>query len=68
MIHKFSQDEDLKAYLLTTNNRILVEASPPDGIWGIGLAQNDERAMHPPQWKGRNLLGFGLMEVRKELK
>ena len=67
-IHKFSQDEAMKDYLLTTNNRILVEASPLDLIWGIGFAQDNEQAIHPPQWRGLNLLGFALMEVRKELK
>jgi len=67
-IHKFSQNEKLKAFLLSTTNKIIVEASPYDGIWGIGLLQNDERVLHPPQWCGRNLLGFVLMEVRDELK
>ena len=67
-IHKFSQNEDLKTYLLNTHDRIIVEASPRDRIWGIGLSQKNDKAMHPPQWRGRNLLGFVLMEVREELK
>ncbi len=66
--HKFSQDENLKHFLLQTQNQILVEASPVDFIWGIGLAGNDINAKNPEKWKGLNLLGFALMEVRDELK
>ncbi len=49
---KFSQHADLKAFLLQTGNRILVEASPVDSIWGIGLAQDDPHAENPLQWQG----------------
>jgi ribA/ribD-fused uncharacterized protein len=65
--HKFSQDERLKTFLLQTNDRILVEASPYDVIWGIGLTAQDENAQKPANWKGLNLLGFVLMEVRDKL-
>ena len=64
---KFSQNAELKKYLLDTGNRVLVEASPVDKIWGIGLAADDKNAEKPLQWKGLNLLGFALMEVRKQL-
>lgn len=67
-LHKFQQDLDLKEYLLSTNSRVLVEASPVDPIWGIGLAADNEAALHPIRWKGQNLLGFALMEVRDILK
>lgn len=66
-LHKFQQNPDLGAYLVTTENRILVEASPVDYIWGIGLAQDHEDASQPDRWKGLNLLGFALMEVRNLL-
>lgn len=62
--HKFQQYPDLKEYLLRTNNRVLVEASPVDSIWGIGLAQDTKNIENPHTWKGENLLGFALMEVR----
>jgi len=64
---KFSQNPTLKAFLLGTGSRILVEASPVDKIWGIGLAQDNPAAENPKQWKGLNLLGFALMEVRQQL-
>ena len=66
--HKFTQHEPLKTFLLHTGNRVLVEASPSDTIWGIGLSQNDSDAANPFKWKGSNLLGFALMEVRDFIK
>ena len=65
--HKFSQDENLKAYLMNTANRVLVEASPYDTIWGIGLTKDAKQVEDPNTWKGENLLGFALMEVRDAL-
>ena len=66
--HKFSQNNLIKEYLVNTGNKILAEASPTDFIWGIGLAQDNEDATNPDSWKGTNLLGFALMEVRDLLK
>lgn len=63
--HKFGQDPELGGFLLGTGNRVLVEASPLDRIWGIGLAADDERVERPQQWRGLNLLGFALMEARE---
>lgn len=65
--HKFSQNEALLNYLLQTGNSVLVEASPVDNIWGIGMAKNEASIENPATWKGENLLGFALMEVRDEL-
>lgn len=65
---KFSQNEELKEFLLSTGDRILVEASPFDRVWGIGLGQSDNRKYRPEQWRGENLLGFALMEVRDMLR
>ncbi|MFE9423440.1 NADAR family protein [Kitasatospora sp. NPDC006697] len=64
---KFGQDPALRAYLLSTGNRVLVEASPVDRVWGIGLAADDERAADPARWRGLNLLGFALMAARERL-
>ena len=64
---KFGQHAALREFLLGTGERVLVEASPRDRIWGIGLAKDDPRAGDPRQWHGLNLLGFALMEVRSRL-
>lgn len=61
---KFSQNEELKAFLINTGDRVLVEASPHDRIWGIGMEQSHADAENPAKWRGLNLLGFALMEVR----
>ena len=66
-VGKFDQNEALKEFLLNTGERILVEASPNDRIWGIGLGQNNPDAENPYKWRGLNLLGFALMEVRSIL-
>jgi ribA/ribD-fused uncharacterized protein len=65
---KFSQHDALKTYLLSTQERILVEASPRDRIWGIGMAADDPHIENPNAWNGLNLLGFALMEVRSRLQ
>ncbi|GAA3779274.1 NADAR family protein [Streptomyces phyllanthi] len=66
-VHKFAAHADLQGFLLGTGNRVLVEASPVDRVWGIGLAADDERAGDPERWRGPNLLGFALMEARERL-
>ena len=66
--HKFSQNSDLKTFLLNTNDRVIVEASPVDPIWGIGMAGDHKDVLNPEKWKGLNLLGFALMQVRDELR
>jgi ribA/ribD-fused uncharacterized protein len=67
-VHKFAAHPDLRHFLLNTGDRVLVEASPVDRIWGIGLAADDERAGDPERWLGPNLLGFALMEARERLR
>ncbi len=67
-LHKFGQHQDLAKFLRATNDRVLVEASPVDTIWGIGLAADSPYADKPTQWLGPNLLGFALMEVRDQLR
>jgi ribA/ribD-fused uncharacterized protein len=64
---KFGQHPDLREYLRSTGDKVLVEASPEDRVWGIGLAATDARAADPRTWRGQNLLGFALMEVRRRL-
>lgn len=68
VLEKFSQNEDIKAVLLATGDLEIVEASPYDRIWGIGLAADDANATVPSKWKGQNLLGLILKDVREFLK
>ena len=65
---KFTQNEELRKFLLETEDAILVEASPFDAVWGIHMSQNDKDASNPLKWQGSNLLGFALMEVRDEIR
>ncbi|MFD8812006.1 NADAR family protein [Streptomyces sp. NPDC059627] len=66
-VHKFTADAALRDFLLATGDRVLVEASPVDRVWGIGLAATDTAAQDPSRWRGLNLLGFALMEARERL-
>lgn len=65
--HKFGRHPVLREFLLSTGDRVLVEASPLDRVWGIGLAADDPRAEDPARWRGLNLLGFALGDVRDVL-
>ena len=64
---KFRQNPDLAAFLCGTGRKVLVEASPRDRIWGIGMAATHPDATRPSLWRGTNLLGFALMNVRDYL-
>ncbi|RYD94393.1 MAG: NADAR family protein, partial [Sphingobacteriales bacterium] len=66
--HKFGQSPEARAYLLETGDKIIVEASPVDAIWGSGHAQDSPEAKDPRKWRGQNLLGFALMEARDRLR
>lgn len=71
---KFSQNELLKKKLLDTDSSVLVEASPYDAVWGVKLATKDKQNKplnewrNVYKWRGQNLLGFCLMEVRDIIK
>ena len=72
---KFSCNEDLKEKLLNTGNKVLIETSPFDSVYGIGLdyygcSLNKQQfdLFNVEDWQGSNLLGFALMQVRDELK
>lgn len=65
-MHKFKVNTELRIALKATDPCILVEASPVDCIWGVGLREGDPRITNPLNWRGQNLLGFALMEVRKQ--
>lgn len=67
-VAKFGQHDDLRKFLLSTGDRVLVEAAPRDTIWGIGMGASNPVAKDPSKWRGRNLLGFALMEARAKLR
>jgi ribA/ribD-fused uncharacterized protein len=66
-VAKFGQHPDLRRFLPATKDRVLVEASPLDCVWGIGLTADDPRAEDPARWRGLNLLGFALARARSIL-
>lgn len=65
---KFRQNKDIRDLLFATGEKELVEASKWDCIWGIGLHKYDPDCRNKEKWRGRNLLGIALMEVREKLK
>ena len=65
---KFRQNEREGVFLRNTGDQVLVEASPRDRIWGIGMSKNHPNATQPSKWRGKNLLGFALMEARAQLR
>ncbi|MYR46323.1 NADAR family protein [Streptomyces sp. SID5910] len=67
-VHKFAADPALRTFLLNTGDRVLVEASPLDRVWGIGLSPDAEATTNPEHWRGQNLLGFALMAARERLR
>lgn len=64
---KFS-DPSLKQFLLDTGNKEIVETSPYDVIWGIGMGEDNPDRFDKTKWKGKNWLGEVLMRVRKDLR
>ena len=64
----FWDENKLKEFILSTKDAVLVEASPLDKIWGIGLNRENKDSQNPNLWKGENNLGFTLMEVRDAIK
>nr|MBQ4454145.1 NADAR family protein [Clostridia bacterium] len=65
---KFSQNDDLKKKLLDTGDAWLVECAHSDTIWACGIRLDDDARFNAENWRGQNLLGFTLMQVREALK
>ena len=65
---KFSQNEELKTLLLDTDNAYLVECAYKDLNWACGWHLDDPQRTDISKWRGKNLLGFALMEVREQLR
>lgn len=65
---KFTQNSNLLEKLLAFQDKILVEASPEDPIWGVALDENDPLILDESTWKGENRLGKVLTQLTQQLK
>jgi ribA/ribD-fused uncharacterized protein len=65
---KFKKNEYIQKILLSTEDAILVEASPYDKLWGVGLSINNDDIYDNEKWNGANILGYALMKVRAQLR
>jgi ribA/ribD-fused uncharacterized protein len=61
---KFMENEHLKEFLLNTGDKIIIEASPYDKVWGIGMSVANPTVENPHTWLGQNKLGYALMKTR----
>lgn len=68
LLAKFSQHDDLRQKLLETGNAYLVECARSDRRWACGIGLYDDNRRDIDRWKGKNILGFALMEVRKSMR
>lgn len=68
LTEKFTQNKDLKDFLLNTGDLLLAEASPSDKFWGTGIGLGSEDTNNPQKWKGKNKLGELLMALRSRLR
>ena len=68
LLAKFRQNPDLLEKLLATENALLAECAVRDQIWGIGLSMSSKNRFDTEKWRGKNLLGFALMQVRDTLR
>lgn len=68
VFQKFSKIQMLQPLLLATGEKVMCEATRNDRNWGIGIDRGDPRCQNPPEWRGTNILGWALMEVRSALR
>jgi ribA/ribD-fused uncharacterized protein len=65
---KFSQNKELLENLLDTKNKKIIETSPYDKIWGIGLKETSKKVYDTETWNGKNYLGKCIMKVGQIIK
>jgi ribA/ribD-fused uncharacterized protein len=66
-VHKFTQNHHDHEQLISDGDKVLVEASPYDKIWGIGFNEFTAPHLSVDEWNGTNLLGYAIMEARKRI-
>ena len=64
---KFTQNPHMLEELKTYGDREIVESSPEDSIWGIGMHETHPDILDKSKWQGKNWLGQAIMRVRDEL-
>ena len=64
LMEKFKQNDGLAAFLLATENTTIAEENPKDLLLGVGIGLEDPRVFQKETWKGRNILGLTLEQVR----
>lgn len=67
-LRKFQQNPDLRKQLFDTQDALLVETSPFDNYWGVGITLDDPLIQNPKRWRGKNVLGRLLTKLREILK
>lgn len=64
---KFTQNPKLLEELKSYGDREIVESSPEDKIWGIGMHETHPDILDKSKWQGTNWLGEAVMRVREQL-
>lgn len=69
LYHRFTSpnNKDIRKLLLNSGDKILVEASPYDSVWGIKMDVTNPNILNQDKWHGMNLLGKALMNVRTKI-
>jgi hypothetical protein len=65
---KFVQHPELRKQLLETGDKVIGEANPRDGYWGIGSGRESDKSRTPSKWRGKNMLGKLIMKLREVFK
>ena len=68
MYQKFSQNQELRSFLLQTCGTTLAEANPTDRVWGTGISLKNDHIFSPDKWTGKNMAGEVLARVRQTLQ
>ncbi|VTU42571.1 MULTISPECIES: NADAR family protein [unclassified Variovorax] len=68
LFDKFTQVASAHGVLMASEEKLIIEASPTDRLYGVGLAAYDPRILDTETWRGANRLGYLLMRVRSAIR